>query len=430
MRVKLFWKNEPMKLNTGVFGLQLSRQNACEVESEINSWLTDNTKITLVKIHLSAMSRVVSITSAFIVFTLLRVSPADAGRLFVDPIYGVSITSNITYAFGNTTGTSIPLKLDIYSPTNIGQGAVPHLSPAVVLQDGGAWTSASKEHERVTTPATYLAQRGFTVVTANYRQINDNPVAGPGPWNSLNFPFYIQLYPSANVVRAGIEDFAKAMEWTRANAVTYGIDASRIAAAGGSAGGINALLLTYNNPSAAYSPQAVIALVATMYGNHTTINSGDPPAFLLNSTTDPLVLYSPDVPNMVNRMNSEGVYNEPWIHDLGVGVHDVDYNYDLDGKSVLERMREFLVSIFVPPLAGDYDNDFSVDAADYVAWRESDGSLQGYNLRRANFGMTLSTGSISNVSVPEPTSGSLSFLAIVAISWMEYRYHSQSQRSR
>ena len=86
--------------------------------------------------------------------------------------------------------------------------------------------------------------------------------------------------------------------------------------------------------------------------------------------------------------------------------------------------------IFVPPLAGDYDNDFSVDAADYVAWRESDGSLQGYNLWRANFGMTLSTGSISNVSVPEPTSGSLSFLAIVAISWMEYRYHSQSQRSR
>jgi hypothetical protein len=117
------------------------------------------------------MVRIVSITAAFIVFTLPTAFPAYAGRVFVDAIYGVSISSNITYAFGNTTGTPIPLKLDIYRPTSIGQGVVPTLSPAVVLQDGGAWTSASKEHERVTTPATYLAQRRprATPVVPNHR---------------------------------------------------------------------------------------------------------------------------------------------------------------------------------------------------------------------------------------------------------------------
>lgn len=84
-----------------------------------------------------------------------------------------------------------------------------------------------------------------------------------------------------------------------------------------------------------------------MYGNQNLIDAGEPPAFLLNSKSDSLILYSPDVPNMINRMNSVGVYNEPWIQDLGNGVHDVDYTYDLAGANVLERMRDFLAYRFV-----------------------------------------------------------------------------------
>jgi hypothetical protein len=357
---------------------------------------------------------------------LAGVSAVFAGRTFFDPIYGVSTTSNIVYASGNTTGAQIPLTLDVYRPTNIGLGAVPALSPAVVLQDGGAWTSASKDHERVTTPAIYFAQRGFTVITANYRQIDDNPVVGAGPWNSLSFPFYIQIYPSANVVRAGIEDFAMAMAWTRANAATYGIDPNRIAAAGGSAGGIDALLLTYNNPPAAYAPQAVLGLVSTMYGNQNLINAGEPPAFLLNSKTDSLVLYTPDVPNMVNRMNSVGVYNEPWIQDLGFGVHDVDYNYDLGGENVLERMRDFLAYKLAgvapePALVGDYSGNGVVDAADYVVWRNGLGTTytqNDYTTWRANFGRTPSAGwsagssVVASSAVPEPATAVLQIIAV------------------
>lgn len=352
-------------------------------------------------------------TAGVIALALAVASPAVASRIFADPIFGVSVTPNITYALGNTTGGPVPLRLDIYRPTDIGQGAVPALSPAVVLQDGGAWTSASKNHERVTTPARYFAERGFTVITADYRQINDNPVAGPGPWTSLSFPFYIQLYPGANVVRAAIEDFAKAIEWTRTNASAYGIDPKRIAAAGGSAGGIDALLLAYNNPPAANAPQAVVALVATMYGNHNLIDAGEPAAFLLNSETDAVVLYYPDVPNMVNRMNNVGVYNEPWIQDLGFGVHDVDYSYDLGGKNVLERMRDFLITVFVPSLDGDFNEDGTVDAADYVVWRQGLGTLYAqshYDIWRAHFGASHSSGSGSmlpsaerpSAAVPEP----------------------------
>jgi hypothetical protein len=57
---------------------------------------------------------------------------------------------------------------------------------------------------------------------------------------------------------------------------------------------------------------------------------------------------------------------------------------------------------------GDFNDDGTVDAADYVVWRKTDGSASGYNLWRSHFGQTLGSGaalpaaeSLSS-SVPEP----------------------------
>jgi hypothetical protein len=41
---------------------------------------------------------------------------------------------------------------------------------------------------------------------------------------------------------------------------------------------------------------------------------------------------------------------------------------------------------FVDTLAGDFNNDGSVDAADYVVWRKGPGTQESYNLWRTNFG--------------------------------------------
>jgi hypothetical protein len=156
-----------------------------------------------------------------------------------------------------------------------------------------------------------------------------------------------------------------------------------------------------------------------MYGNHNLIDGGEPPAFLLNSKTDAVVLYSPDVPNMVNRMNSVGVYNEPWIQDLGFGGHDVDFNYDLGGENVLERMRDFLAyklagvpessnwllkwkegfetSGSATPANGDADGDLDVDGADFLIWQRQLGRVPSAQVSGA---------------VPEPSALSLVFAAI------------------
>jgi parallel beta-helix repeat protein len=65
-------------------------------------------------------------------------------------------------------------------------------------------------------------------------------------------------------------------------------------------------------------------------------------------------------------------------------------------------------------LAGDYNRDGAVNAADYVVWRKTDGAQAGYNPWRANFGRTVNLGATagstsassvepsSSTSIPEP----------------------------
>jgi hypothetical protein len=57
-------------------------------------------------------------------------------------------------------------------------------------------------------------------------------------------------------------------------------------------------------------------------------------------------------------------------------------------------------------LAGDFNGDGTVDAADYVIWRKSGGTAQQYAEWRANFGMSgPGGGSATATAVPEPATG-------------------------
>jgi hypothetical protein len=77
-------------------------------------------------------------------------------------------------------------------------------------------------------------------------------------------------------------------------------------------------------------------------------------------------------------------------------------------------------------LQGDFNDDGSVDAADYIAWQKGVGveTTEGnYNLWRANFGRTAGGGGASNNSaVPEPISLiSFTFAMLVALSALRGR---------
>ncbi|MEX2308955.1 MAG: autotransporter-associated beta strand repeat-containing protein [Pirellulales bacterium] len=81
------------------------------------------------------------------------------------------------------------------------------------------------------------------------------------------------------------------------------------------------------------------------------------------------------------------------------------------GWQVTYNATSVVLTAAAAGLAGDFNNDNVVDAADYVIWRKFIGTPEAYNAWRANFGNTAGSGSGGNAhSAPEPTAFVLSVL--------------------
>jgi hypothetical protein len=87
----------------------------------------------------------------------------------------------------------------------------------------------------------------------------------------------------------------------------------------------------------------------------------------------------------------------------------------LNGQNV---KVDYLASA-ITMLAGDFNDDGKVDAADYVVWRKNEGTQEEYNTWRTNFGRTAGGGDGSaaslaaQASVPEPSS-----ILLIAGCWL------------
>ena len=68
-------------------------------------------------------------------------------------------------------------------------------------------------------------------------------------------------------------------------------------------------------------------------------------------------------------------------------------------------------------LAGDYNHNGTVDAADYVVWRKNDGTQDGYNTWRGNFDRTAGSGAMSDATVPEPASAMCFLMLATIVYW-------------
>jgi hypothetical protein len=73
-----------------------------------------------------------------------------------------------------------------------------------------------------------------------------------------------------------------------------------------------------------------------------------------------------------------------------------------------------------PSLPGDHNANGTVDAADYVAWRDNPGAFGGdpggYNTWRANFARTAGAGGGAQAAAPEPTT--LVLLLLLTTPWL------------
>jgi Tol biopolymer transport system component len=99
-------------------------------------------------------------------------------------------------------------------------------------------------------------------------------------------------------------------------------------------------------------------------------------------------------------------------HRLGDGRGIGDFQIAPDSRSIIylsnqddtEVFELFSVPVVGLTLPGDYNGDGVVDTADYTGWRENDGSQEGYDTWRANFGRVAGDATFSNGTVPEPVS--------------------------
>jgi hypothetical protein len=84
------------------------------------------------------------------------------------------------------------------------------------------------------------------------------------------------------------------------------------------------------------------------------------------------------------------------------GIAGLAFAEDEPGTSVVYRYAAAQDTPFVDAVAGDFNGDGKVDAADYVVWRKGAQSQDDYNAWRMNFGAGTGAGSLVGSAVPEP----------------------------
>jgi hypothetical protein len=82
----------------------------------------------------------------------------------------------------------------------------------------------------------------------------------------------------------------------------------------------------------------------------------------------------------------------------------------LSGSLAWNTSELYTVGILSVGLPGDFNNNGTVDAADYVIWRKTDGTQAGYNLWRSHFGQTAGSGTGTNATAAVPETKTLVLL--------------------
>jgi carboxylesterase type B len=246
--------------------------------------------------------------------------PGTAPVRYRDPIFdAVTVTSNVTYGSAvNLENQTITLQLDVYQAG----GDKVASRPAIVWVHGGSFTSGSKTSPELVDEATTFSKMGYLNVSIDYR------LESPGCTGSFS--------NCIAAIQEAAADAQTAVRFLRANAATYGIDPSRIAIGGSSAGAITALNVGYSsseNPPASVRAAVSISGAQGFVG---TISLGDAPALDFHCTTDPLVPYQSAV-NTINAAKAQGL--DAFLETFNATCH---VPYAQHRQQILDQSRNFL----------------------------------------------------------------------------------------
>ncbi len=210
------------------------------------------------------------------------VVPEGPGPLrYRDPVFS-GVTKKLDVPYGSAVGQdgeTVELKMDVYRPYDDKVRA----RPAIVWIHGGSFAFGERTSPEIVDEATTFARKGYVSVAISYR-------LSEGGCTSVGDECFQSITDAQHDAQA-------AVRFLRKNAAAYGIDPTRIATAGTSAGAITALNVGYGpedpgtsgNPGFDSSVRAAVSLSGARI--LTTPNKGEAKALLFHGTADSLVPY-------------------------------------------------------------------------------------------------------------------------------------------
>ena len=148
-------------------------------------------------------------------------------------------------------------------------------------------------------------------------------------------------------------------------------------------------------------------------GNNWTYRSGSGGMSYVSDTITGIGPYTLNV--MIGGLATPGIYPIVVMY-AGDGQRGTDLGFDLQ--------------VMMAALAGDYNKNGTVDAADYVVWRGTLGSTSNlaadgngnnvidagdYTVWRSHFGQTAGSGSVTSGAIPEPATLAMLLVGTLAI---------------
>jgi dipeptidyl aminopeptidase/acylaminoacyl peptidase len=210
--------------------------------------------------------------------------------IFSDPAVK---TADVTYGTApNIDGSTATLKADVFRPP----GDTVTSRPLIVWVHGGGFRAGSKTSPEIVDEASTFARKGYVTVSIDYRLS-----AGCAPITS----------ECVQGIFNSVEDAKTAVRFFKANATTYGIDPTRVAIGGSSAGAIIAMGVGYGvqqsgTPNPASKVQAAVSLSGGVIFTG-SIDANDSPALLFHGDADTIVPYatSQDTVDVAHAVGAE-----------------------------------------------------------------------------------------------------------------------------
>lgn len=304
----------------------------------------------------------------------------------VKSTYLTFVDEDITYAEGlghnnsSATPIAIPLKLDVYYPSNDSTNR-----PVFMFIHGGGFTGGTKTKPEIVDMASYYASRGWVFISVDYRTTEElitvegmsreelftfyNGIA-PQEWieHTLQGAETVKQFEQSIAMYMAQRDSKAALRWVVANSVSYGINTDYITVGGASAGAITTIALgisnqedfrdeistaddptlsttnlnqTYKVKSMVYFWGSNIKLdvFEAVYGLY-QYDSNDPELFMAHGDQyDPVTPYE-EALELQGIYDSLGIYNKlVTLYGEGHGAWEAT----VDGKGLSEMSFDFIV---------------------------------------------------------------------------------------